>query len=264
MATLLVLVEASPYGIHPASALSLCVARDLASERGATVVATTPPQTPAQDARVLQEVTRRGADRMVFCDAAQLVELLPSMGPKCILGPATPASRAQLQALAGDDLTIAWAQGPAEPPGELHGAIALMAGAIPWHELQAEIIPEYPGDNQLCDLREVEAASAPNHAPALRFVIDPAMDNPQLRAELSLLGASELSPSDPEDGRCIRICIGEQLPTNASAEQRWILIPGDPTPPIQGEWGLAHWVLPGTAYDALRSLHSQLWAPHLK
>lgn len=264
MATLLVLVEASPSGIHPASALSLCVARDLASARGATVVATTPPRNPAQDAQLLAEVTRKGADRMVFCAPEGLAEHISAMTPRCILGPATQKSREQLSRLAGEDLTIAWVQGPAEPPSELSGAIALLAGALPWYELSAEIIPEYPGDDQLCDLREVEPATAPVREPMLRFVIDPSMDSKQLRAELSLLGASELVPDEAPENGCVRLCIGPGLPPEASADQRWILIPGDPAPEIHSDWGEAQWVLPGTAYDALRSLHSQLWKPYLR
>lgn len=264
MATLLVLVEASPYGIHPASALSLCVARDLASERGATVVATLAPKDPSRDAQVLEEVTRRGADRMVFCSGEQLAEFLPSMAPRAILGPASEAGKDQLQALTGQDLTIAWVQGPVESPDAIEGPIALMAGTLPWHELQAELIPEYPGDDQLCDLREMQPARRPEARCPLRFVIDPALDNAQIRAELSLLGATEAVAQESSRDSCICIYIGPDLPETVQPLQRSILIPGDLDRPIQGDWGRADWVLPGTPYDALRGLHSQFWAPYLR
>lgn len=264
MATLLVLLEASPFGIHPASALGLCVARDLASARGATVVASCEAQNPNADAAVLREATRRGADRMIFCDARQLKSLLPAMAPKCALAPATKKSRAKLTEIGGTDLTIAWVQGPADPPGELNGTIALMAGTLPWYELQAEIIPEYPGDDQLCDLREIPIPPVPGHAPELRYVIDPELDSTKLRSELSLLGASELHPSDNASAHCIRICIGESLPDYAAEDQRWILVPGNPSLPIAGAWGEAWWVLPGKPYDAIRNLHGQIWSSHLK
>lgn len=264
MATLLVLVEASPYGIHPASALSLCVARDLASERGATVVASLAPEVPSRDAQVLEEVTRRGADRMVFCSRDQLAEFLPSMAPRAILGPATESSKAQLQALTGQDLTIAWVQGPVESPEAIEGPIALMAGTLPWHELQAELIPEYPGDDQLCDLRAMQPARRPDDACPLRFTIDPSLDNAQIRAELSLLGATEGQEEESATAPSISIFIGPTLPEQVQPLQRSILIPGDLNGPIQGDWGRADWVLPGTPYDALRGLHSQFWAPYLR
>lgn len=264
MATLLVLVEASPFGIHPASALGLCVARDLASARGATVVASCEANNPQADASVLREVTRRGADRMVFCNVEQLQSLMPAMAPKCALAPATPSSRQKLLELAGSELTIAWVQGPAEPPGELNGAIALLAGTLPWYDLQAEVIPEYPGDDQLCDLRELPVPPGPDSAAELRYVIDPEFDNTQLRSELSLLGASELLAGDHPSPRCVKICIGQTLPSYATPEQRWVLIPGRPDTPIQSEWGAASWVLPGKAYDALRLLHGQNWSGHLR
>lgn len=264
MATLVVYVEASSQGIHPASALALCVARDLASGRGATVIAATKPVSAQRDALVLHEASRRGADRIMFCSAEQLRPLMLSMAPQCLLGPATPTGRMLMNELWDQEHTIAWVQGPAEPPADLQGALAVIAGALPWHDLEAKIIPEYPGDDQPGDLNEVPLPSSPSKAPHLRFMIDEGLDNPQVRAELALLGALPLDSQDTLPEHSVRICIGKSLPLEAELDERWILVPGDPNLEIEVDWGQAHWVLPGDPYDAVRSLHSQLWRPHLR
>lgn len=264
MANLLVLVEACADGIHPASALSLCVARDLASSKGATVIATALARSPQRDAQVMQEVTRRGADRLIFCESEQLLAMMQSLSPQCVLGPATRGYQAQLAQLGGEDLTIAWVQGPAQDPVPLEGPVALLAGSLPWYDLgQSQLIPEYPSDDQLCDLSGVPPASAPA-AGSIRFVLDPQLDTPQLRAELALLKATELDREEALQPGFIGIYIGSTLPASVRSSQRWIMIPGDPNAPIQSDWGRAQWVLPGLPYDAIRSLHQQRWDFYLR
>ena len=62
MAHILVYAQRTPQGIHPASAAALCLARDIASDRGATITAVCPGDAGRADQFVIGAVSRYGAD----------------------------------------------------------------------------------------------------------------------------------------------------------------------------------------------------------
>ena len=59
MAHIVVYLQRTPHGLHPASAVGLCWARDIASERGATVTAVCPGDAGEFDRATLAALRHR-------------------------------------------------------------------------------------------------------------------------------------------------------------------------------------------------------------
>ena len=86
MAHILVYAQRTPQGIHPARAAALCLARDIASDRGATVTAVCPGDAGRADQFVIGAVSRYGADLLDLDDLAagrSILEFIQESIKKC-------------------------------------------------------------------------------------------------------------------------------------------------------------------------------------
>lgn len=150
MATVVVFVLRDRTGIHPASAVSLCVARDLADRRGAAVTALAMGDAGDLDHVVTREVARRGADQLLFVGPADLTSLAHRVVPRKVLVPNTPEGRDVLDRLGLDvsetaSLVVATAQ-QSETAGTLREVgLLVTAGTLPWHDCPDAIEPDYGG-----------------------------------------------------------------------------------------------------------------------
>ena len=71
MAHILVYLQRTPGGLHPASSVALCRARDIASERGATITAICRGDAGPLDKGVAAAASRFGADVLVWGAVAE-------------------------------------------------------------------------------------------------------------------------------------------------------------------------------------------------
>lgn len=146
MAHILVYLQRTPVGLHPASALALCVARDIGSNRGASVTALCPGDAGPVDAGVVRAAARFGADVIVFFGPDGIADTIERLAPVHLLTPWTPEG---LDAVADVSLGPAnprWIS-RARPPGAGADTVTgIVAGTPPWHAFEAALDPEYLGD----------------------------------------------------------------------------------------------------------------------
>ena len=91
MASVVVFCERTPFGLHPSSRMALCVARDLGSRRGATVVAVCEGDGGDFDAIIEQECGQVGADQLVFSGPEGLRRTAERLTARHIMVGWTPA-----------------------------------------------------------------------------------------------------------------------------------------------------------------------------
>lgn len=150
MATVVVFVLRDRTGIHPASAVSLCVARDLADRRGATVTALAMGDAGDLDHIVTREVARKGADQLVFVGPADLTSFAHRVVPRKVLVPNTPEGLDVLERLGLDvgetaSLVVATAQEAKTATERRETGLLVTAGTLPWHDCPDAIEPDYGG-----------------------------------------------------------------------------------------------------------------------
>ena len=107
MASLVVHVLRAPASIHPASAVALCVARDFATRRGATVVALAMGDAGDGDQDVAAKCSRYGADQILFVGPEDLGRLQERVAPRRVFAPNTPEGRGFLAGLGVEEADTA-------------------------------------------------------------------------------------------------------------------------------------------------------------
>ena len=187
MASLLVHVLRAPANIHPASAVALCVARDFATRRGATVVALAMGDAGDGDQDVAAKCSRYGADQILFVGPADLGRLQERVAPRRVFAPNTPEGRAFLAGLGVEDAdTASLLVGrpvDAEALGESKGLL-IHAGTLPWHALEDVVEPDY-GEHFADGVPVPWGSASGDGAPASFYMLD---DDPVLStAELESL-----------------------------------------------------------------------------
>ena len=269
MAFLLVYLERSSKGIHPASSVALCSARDIASTRGATLLAICEGEGGQHDQLVADEASRRGADQLVFTDRTGFKELYERLAPKSLLGPATAWSVEAMAEASSESPQQRWLTTPEDTPTDFPPVVALFAGALPWHDLSGNLEPEYAAPRETLNSDDHsddrDAVVIPNidtnPTPAVAYVDPEHLADERTRAELALLGATEVSELGELEPASVVLCFGRALPEgiDATAGHRWCLLPGVTETREYTGWQNAHWVLPGPHYDTVRQLHSRAW-----
>lgn len=267
MAHILVYAQRTPQGIHPASATALCLARDIASERGATVTAVCPGDAGRADQFVIGAVSRYGADLLTFLGPAGMRPLYERLRPLLVFAPYTEEGFGAIDLLGAGAPEPLWLQEPEVEWDRLASLTTLLTGALPWYELPSIIDAEYDNEASLVDLPEW-VARIDQHAGRgpLRFFADPELDA-TTRATLTSLGAKQVG-SDYLDqhtsGTLLWLSAAEpHLPealTTRGPGARVMLFPGEANE-VHPSWTRADWVVPGPWPEAVKQLHSDLWKP---
>lgn len=292
MAFVFVYLQRHPLGLHPASSVALCSARDFASRRGASVLALCEGQDERHDKLVAAQAGQRGADQLVFCDRAELTAMYDDLGPRVVWCPATPWSMRAVAAMTSTELDPSqdlqpqtqWLTAPEILGDEFPPVVQLYAGVLPWLDFSTELIPQ---DRRRFEADEISLeetlpdASSPDFSAPLRipkpapsplelFYLIPSsagMDGAEiesLRSSLAHLGAKEVAAPSEVPAQQMCLWLDGTLPADLPRDPQWCLLPGvDYTDDFRG-WEQADWVLPGNREDALALLQSGIWKQLVK
>lgn len=265
MASILVFVQRTPQGLHPASASALCVARDIASKRGAAVVAIAAGDGGKFDEHVERLCGHYGADQLYFVGETGLRDLAARLQPKHLMAGwtregITAFGKAQLGPL--EQMLVS------EVPvnGTLPATLGVIAGTLPWHSLGGSIDAEYQASAPEVPLpRWIEKGDGSlARGGGVVFVTPDGLAGPVPEA-LEAMGAHR-APVDyaanHRKGTLLWLAAGgEPLPmelSNRPAGSRVIVLPG-PDPKLDDSWNLADWVLPGPWGSVVAQLGSPAW-----
>lgn len=263
MAHILVYVQRTPHGIHPASALSLCLARDLGSEFGATITAVCPGDAGRSNSQVARAAGRYGADALLFAGSSGLANLHRRLNPGLILVPWTEEGLAAAAPIPGGPAAPHWLHEP-QPEWNSEDLIAgIIAGAQPWYDLPTILDADFESDTGAISL-PAWVHAAPATAGPIYFIAPPDLD-PITRANLQGVNAQQIAASDVpglDTGTVLLLSTAADAPPSLlegrSPAVRLLLFPGA-TPRFHPRWALAEWVIPGLWPEATRQLRSEIW-----
>lgn len=265
MAHILVYAQRTPQGIHPASAAALCLARDIGSERGATISAVCPGDAGRADQFVIGAVSRFGADLLTFVGPAGLRPLYDRLHPLLVFVPYTEEGLAAAETIGAPETL--WLQEPEVEWDRLASLTAIVSGTLPWYELPAIIDAEYDNEASLVELPEW-VAKIEQHAGRgpLRHFGREDLDQ-ATRAVLASIGAKSVGPEylDQHSSGTLLWLGGREAPlpevlAQRSPGARVVLFPGEQAE-ADASWARADWVLAGPWPEAVKQLHSELWKP---
>lgn len=267
MAHILVYAQRTPQGIHPASATALCLARDIASERGATITAVCPGDAGRADQFVIGAVSRFGADLLTFLGPAGMRPLYERLRPLLVFAPYTEEGLGAIDLLGSGPAEPLWLQDPEVEWDRLASLTAVLAGTLPWYELPSIIDAEYDNEASLVDLDEwVARIDQHNGRGQLRFFADPDLDA-GTRASLLSLGAKQVGEDylgQHTSGTLLWLSNAEaglpEVLLSRGPGARVMLFTGEETE-VHPSWTRADWIVPGAWPDAVKQLHSDLWKP---
>lgn len=277
MAHIAVQLQRTPHGLHPASAVALCWARDIASNRGATVNALCFGDAGDADENMVAAAARFGADVLLFGGPNGLRNLCERLNPVHVLVPFTDEGLAAVADLGRGAAVPRWIDRRTPPYATADAVTAIAAGVAPWHRFDAELDPEYEGDVEGVPLPAFATPADGHAAPPLfdlgaaplGYVTSEGLD-PIVATALEGLGATatewDEAPHSAGGTTIVLLEDGEELPQ--SLEQRTdggrvIALPG-PAPQrhtVPPRWKHADWVLPGRWVDVVASLREGPWTP---
>jgi len=269
MAHILVYAQRTPQGIHPASAAALCLARDIASDRGATITAVCPGDSGRADQFVIGAVSRYGADLLTFCGPAGMRPLQERLRPLVCFVPHTEEGLLAAETLAGGPTETTWLHDPAIEWDNLAAVTSIAAGTLPWYELPTIIDAEYENEASLVDLPAwLARLDAQFGRGPLRYFAPHDLDA-STRASLASLGA-RVAPAESlekhDSGTLLWFSDASsglpELLRNRGPGARVMYFPGAEAQ-LHPSWTAADWIVPGEWPDAVKQLHSDLWKPAL-
>ncbi|MCH9681378.1 MAG: hypothetical protein K0V04_08095 [Deltaproteobacteria bacterium] len=270
MAHILVYLQRTPGGLHPASAVALCRARDIASDRGATLTAIGSGDIGKLDHGIAIAAGHFGADVLVFGGPHGLAELCEQLNPVHVLVPWTTEGLAAAEGLPSGPPVPRWLTTTQPAWGGADSITAVVAGTLPWHVHEETLEAEYQADVDEVKppawVATVEEALGSDDTPpvltvlgggAVRWVCSRPVDA-QTTAVLERLDAKPASSADEavESGDTILWLSAEPIPlvlSDRPAHKRLVVIPGAETG-LDPTWQAAEWVLPGSRPDALATL----------
>jgi hypothetical protein len=273
MAHILVYLQRTALGLHPASALGLNLARDIADLRGATVTALCAGDGGKLDTAVSAAAGRFGADVLMYCGPEGLEEMSARLRPVHVLAPWTPEGLAAVQGLPAGPAIPRWIEAP-RPRAVADSVTGIVAGTLPWHHFDQALEPEYLGQVDAVPMppwvAELGRSAEPppvfrmlGEAP-LRFIATEGLDS-GFAAELTRRGMERAEPADVArfaTGTFVWFLAGAgPLPdaiTHSPPTCRVILLPG-PDATFDPSWSGADLVVAGTWPEAVSRLHEPLW-----
>jgi hypothetical protein len=256
----------------------LCLARDIASSRGATLTAICEGEEASHDALVVAAAGRFGADLLAFVGKDGLRALHQRLSPKLTMAAATPHSLGLLKSVSATEPARRWLSDPAKGleqcEAELRSGamttLAIVAGSPPWIDLQTSIEADYEAGVDHTNLPTWLTASSqwPKRTTSLVYG-GPLATSERNAAELSLFsGQPYLAARDDEAilrGDTLLLWLGADVPAPLLAADglaQILVIPGQEAQ-WQESWGRAQWVLAGRPDEALRLLHGRVWRDEL-
>lgn len=282
MAHVVVYLQRTTRGLHPGSMVALCLAREVADARGASVTSVCLGDAGAFDDRLIVEASRAGTDQIVFLGPEGIQKLFRRLAPRHVFVPYTPEAGSVLAQAGIGPMTGRWIDGPPANPQKLESVIGTIAGTLPWQQSPMSIEPEYEADVTQVELPEWLVAAAEQatnltttaEQPPLIFVIGGVLgsETEQLDSETKLalasLGAYAVQPGDfakYREGTLLWFDGANQgLPVELverSPGLRVILLPGERelSGPVDASWGMADFVLLGRWADVVRGFNGTAW-----
>ncbi|MBV1859773.1 MAG: hypothetical protein KUG77_15280 [Nannocystaceae bacterium] len=279
MAHIAVHLQRTPQGLHPASAVALCWARDIGSARGATVTGLCIGDAGQADQNMVTAASRFGADVLLFGGPNGLRNLCERLNPVHVLVPFTPPGLAVAAQLERGPTMPRWVDRRSPPYATADAITAVVAGVKPWHAFNRELDPEFEGDVDAAPLppflRKSEQGSELPSPPVfdlgaapLGYVAPPSLD-PVIETALRQLDATPTSLADAphQRGGTTIILNNPQSPQALVARAdlgRVLLLAGppsdEPTDVIPTAWKHADWVLQGRWADVVASLREGPWS----
>jgi hypothetical protein len=265
MAHILVYVQRTPHGIHPASALALCLARDLGSEFGATITAVCPGDAGKANSRVCRATGRYGADALLFTGPDGLTTLHRRLNPGLILVPWTAEGLAVANKIPGDAGAVPhWLYEPQPEWSSDELVTGIIAGAQPWYDLPTVLDADIESDANAIECPPWASDLDPAPTSPLYYLAPPDLD-PLTRSNLQSIGAQPVQEDQATSlsgGTLLLLDTAVDAPPPVIEARppalRVILFPGA-TPRFHPRWALADWVIPGLWPEATRQLRSELW-----
>jgi hypothetical protein len=275
MAHVVVYLQRTTRGLHPGSLVALCVAREVADARGASVISLCLGDAGAFDDRVVVEASRAGTDQLVFLGPEGIQKLVRRLQPRHVLAPYDREASSVLAQAGVGPMVGRWIGGP-PAPSKLEPAVGVVAGSLPWQQMPMSIEPEYETDVGQVDLPEwlVSAAEratdlTTTQEQAALVYCKPgqaALDTETLGA-LANLGAyrvEEAAIGTLDEATVLWFDEGGGLPITLFERKpgvRVVLLTGDRsmTGPVDSSWGLADYVLPGAWPVVLRQFGGPAW-----
>ena len=268
MAHILVYLQRTPQGLHPASAVALCLARDIGSERGATVTAICAGDAGPFDRGILAAASRFGADVTLFGGPHSFEDLQERLRPVHVLTPWTPEGLAAVQGLPAGPPVLRWVDRSDPPWAGADGITGVIAGTLPWHAFAEALEAEYAGDVDEVPMPPWVADNPQSTPPSFQIAADgpvgyvaPEALDADLRRRLEQLGAEPIGLGQAaamQNGTLLWLLPGaghlpaEQL-TRRAPGTRILLFPGPDARP-DASWSTVDWVFSGPwpqAVDAL-------------
>ncbi len=277
MAHILVYLQRTPAGLHPASAVALCRARDIASDRGASITAMGSGDAGAIDRGIAAAAGRFGADVLVFGGPKGLRALYEQLNPVHVLVPWTDEGLAAAEGLPSGPATARWLTTRQPAWGGADAVTAVVAGTMPWHAQTEVLEAEYHADvdevQQPSWVTETSASQGEDEtAPVfavlgrgpVRYVSARSPDADTTSA-LARIGAHAATLDDPALATTAGTVLwlsAEPIPaalTERPVSVRLVVLPGEHTG-LHPSWRAADWVLAGPRPAALGTILDSPWA----
>jgi len=287
MAHIAVQLQRTPQGLHPASAVALCWARDIGSARGATVTALCSGDAGDADVSVAKAAARFGADVLLFGGPSGLRNLVDRLNPVHVLVPYTPFGLSAGSDLEAGPPVARWIDRRSPPYATADAVTAVVAGVKPWHSFETELDPEYEGDVDAVELpafarTDDDATDAPTPpvfdlgATPIGYVAPDRLDSVVANA-LSALGAARTQWEDaPHHTGGTTLVLADAADTAQAAKAaleprtdtgRVLLLPGPdvsavadaPADTVPARWRHVDGVFAGLWADVVASLREGPW-----
>jgi hypothetical protein len=274
MAHILVYLQRTPGGLHPASAVALCRARDIGSDRGASITAMCSGDAGALDRGIAVAAGRFGADVLVFGGPKGLRSLFDQLNPVHVLVPWTDEGLAAAEGLPSGPAVPRWLTTRQPAWGGADAVTAVVAGTMPWHALGETLEAEYQAEvdevQQARWVPELSAVYAEGAPPVftvggrgpVRYMAARTPDG-DTQAALSRLGAQSSSGDDVGTAGTVLWLSTEEVPpvlAQRPVDVRLVVLPGEHAG-LHPSWRAADWVLSGPRAAALGMILDSPWAP---
>jgi len=278
MAHILVYLQRTPGGLHPASAVALCRARDIGSDRGASITALCSGDAGALDRGIAAAAGRFGADVLVFGGPHGLRSLYEQLNPVHVLVPWTDEGLSVSGDLPSGPAVPRWLTTRQPAWGGADAVTAVVAGTMPWHSLGETLEAEYQSEvdevKQPSWVAETSAAVAESSPPVfavggrgpIRFMAARPPDG-DTQAALARLGAQPSASDDPAsawDGAGTVLWLSAEAVPQGLVDRpvsvRLVVLPGEHSG-LHPSWRAADWVLSGPRVTALGTILESPWAP---
>jgi hypothetical protein len=287
MAHVIVYLQRTTRGLHPGSAAALCLAREVADARGATVLSLCLGDAGPFDDRLLVEASRCGTDQVVFLGPEGIQKLFRRLAPRHVFAPYTRDAGSVLAQAGIGPMVGRWVDGPPASLNKLEPVIGVVAGGLAWQQAPMQIEPEYEADVTQVELASWLVAAAEQAAdltttaepPPLMYVDSPSRPiDSETKVALDVLGAFPIGAeayANYKDGTLLWFDpSAEGLPlglVERAPGLRVILLRGGGTGdradgegaelsgPIDSSWGMADFVLAGNSAAVVRDFNRAAW-----